>query len=63
MPGVSIRRDEPIDNAPRSFKRQVGRAAILLEKREFYEKPSKKRKSKFITLKKRLLLEKVIKKP
>lgn len=40
--------DEPLDSALRRFKRVCARAGVLREarKREFYEKPSVKRKKK-----------------
>jgi small subunit ribosomal protein S21 len=45
MPGVRVRDHESIDSAMRRFKRCVEKTGILAEKRrrEFFEKPSKKR--------------------
>ncbi len=40
--------DEPLENALRRFKRSCARSGVLRDarKREFYEKPSVKRKKK-----------------
>lgn len=48
MPGVKIREGESFEQAFRRFKKQVEKASILSEirKREFYEKPSEKKKRK-----------------
>lgn len=55
MPGVKIREGESFEQAYRRFKKQVEKAGILSEirKREFYEKPSVKRKKKMAAAKKR----------
>ena len=55
MPGVKIREGESYEQALRRFKRQCERAGILseLRKREYYEKPSKKRKHKEASARKR----------
>lgn len=48
MSKTVIRKNESIDDALRRFKRSVSKAGTLQEsrKREFYEKPSVKRKKK-----------------
>ena len=48
MPGVKVREAEPFENALRRFKKQCEKAGVLSEirKREYYEKPSVKRKRK-----------------
>ena len=48
MSKTVVRKNESLDDALRSFKREVTKAGTLHEtrKREFYEKPSVKRKSK-----------------
>ncbi len=46
MPKIEIRKDEPLDKALRKFKTRVRREGIIeeLKKREFYEKPSERRR-------------------
>ncbi|VAX76245.1 30S ribosomal protein S21 [Buchnera aphidicola] len=46
MPFIKIRENEPFDVALRRFKRSCEKAGILAEirRREFYEKPTTKRK-------------------
>ena len=46
MPGVRIRESEHFDAALRRFKRVCEKAGVLIElrKREYYEKPTQKRK-------------------
>ena len=48
MPGIKIREGENFESAYRRFKKQVEKAGVLsdLRKREYYEKPSEKRKKK-----------------
>jgi small subunit ribosomal protein S21 len=55
MPGIRIRDTEPFESAVKRFKKQVEKAGVLSEvrKREFYEKPSVKRKRKAIAARKR----------
>ncbi len=55
MPGVKVRDDESFEQALRRFKKQCEKAGILseLRKREYYEKPSVKRKKKMAAAKKR----------
>ncbi len=57
MPGVIVREGESFESALKRFKKQVEKAGVLSEvrKREFYEKPSVKRKKKMIAARKRLL--------
>ena len=48
MPQVKLKENEPFDVALRRFKRSCEKAGILAEvrRREFYEKPTAKRKRK-----------------
>ena len=48
MAEVKVKEGESLDSALRRFKRQCARSNILtdLRKREYYEKPSVKRKKK-----------------
>jgi small subunit ribosomal protein S21 len=57
MPGIRVRDNESFEGAIRRFKKQCEKAGILSEvrKREFYEKPSIRRKKKAIAARKRLL--------
>jgi len=57
MPGVKVREGEPIEKVMRIFKKQIEKAGVIAEvrKREFYEKPSIKRKKKQIAAQKRRL--------
>lgn len=57
MPVVKVRSNEPFDVALRRFKRSVEKAGTLPEvrRREFYEKPTAKRKRLKMAAKKRLL--------
>ena len=57
MPGIKVNDDEPFEIALRRFKKQCEKAGILSEikKRQFYEKPSIKRKKKSIAARKRSL--------
>jgi small subunit ribosomal protein S21 len=56
MPGVKVREGETFEQALRRFKKQCEKAGILseLRKREYYEKPSMKRKKKKAQAKKRV---------
>ena len=56
MPGVIVSEREPFEVALRRFKKQCEKAGIISEvrKRQFYEKPSLRRKKKQIAAKKRL---------
>ncbi len=55
MPGIKIRETESYENALRRFKKQCEKSGIIAEvrKKEFYEKPSVRRKKKSIAAKKR----------
>lgn len=55
MPGIKVREGESFEQALRRFKKQCERAGILAElrKREYYEKPSEKKKKKMAQSKKR----------
>ena len=57
MPSVKVRENEPFEFALRRFKRTCEKAGVLAEtrKREFYEKPSVKKKRKAIAARKRAL--------
>jgi len=57
MAGVHVKENEPIESAIRRFKKQCEKAGILqeLKKREYYEKPSVRRKRKAIAARKRAL--------
>lgn len=43
---IELRKNEPIDKALRKFKTRVKQAGIIdeIKKREFYEKPSQRRR-------------------
>ena len=55
MPGVRVKDGESFENALKRFKKQCEKAGILSEirKREHYEKPSIKKKTKALAAKKR----------
>lgn len=55
MPAVKVRESEPFENALRQFKKQCEKAGVLSEirRREYYEKPSIKRKRTIIAAKKK----------
>ena len=55
MTGVRVSEDEPFEIALRRFKKQCERAGSLSEvrKRQFYEKPSVRKKKKSIAARKR----------
>ncbi len=57
MPAIIIRDGESFESALRRFKKQCERTGILSEvkRREYYEKPSVKRKKKILAAKKRAL--------
>ncbi len=57
MPTIIIKENEPFDIALRRFKRSCEKSGILTEikKREFYEKPTTKRKkAKNLAIKRRI---------
>ena len=58
MPGIVVGSNEKIDSALRRFKKQVEKGGILSEvrKREFYEKPSERKKKKLFAAKKRIVI-------
>ncbi|OPZ60133.1 MAG: 30S ribosomal protein S21 [Deltaproteobacteria bacterium ADurb.Bin510] len=57
MPGIRVREGEAFEGAMKRFKKQVEKAGVLSEvrRREFYEKPSVKRKRKAIAARKRAM--------
>lgn len=57
MPLVTVREDEPFENALRRFKRKCEKSGILteLKKRQHFEKPSVKRKRKTMQARKKML--------
>ena len=57
MPGIRVKDGESFERAMRRFKKQCERAGILGEvrKREYYEKPSVRKKKKALAARKRLL--------
>lgn len=57
MPGVRVRDGESVDQAIRRFKKQCEKGGILAElrKREYYEKPSIRKKRKEVAAKKRAI--------
>lgn len=57
MPVVQIRDEESFENALRRFKRKCEKSGILteLKKRQYFEKPSVKRKRKAVQARKKML--------
>ena len=57
MPGVRVKENEPFEVALKRFKKQCEKAGILSEirKREYYEKPSVRRKRKLLAARKKAL--------
>ncbi len=57
MPGIVVGNNESIDSALKRFKKQVEKGGVIAEirKREFYEKPSEKKKKKLFAAKKRVV--------
>ena len=55
MPGVKVLDGDSIDKALKQFKKQCEKSGILTEikKREYYEKPSVRRKRKIIAARKK----------
>jgi len=55
MPDIAVREKEPFEVALRRFKKQCEKAGILSEvrKRQFFEKPSLRRKKKAVSARKR----------
>ncbi|MDX1642932.1 MAG: 30S ribosomal protein S21 [Thermoanaerobaculia bacterium] len=57
MPLVQVRDDESFESALRRFKRKCEKAGVLteLKKRQYFEKPSVKRKRKEMQARKKIL--------
>ena len=57
MPLVTVRDEESFEGALRRFKRKCEKSGILteLKKRQYYEKPSVKRKRKAVQARKKIL--------
>ncbi len=57
MPGITVRDGQPIELVLKLLKKQVEKAGTIgeLKRRNFYEKPSVKRKKKSAMARKRLL--------
>ena len=57
MPGITVKDGQPIDLILKLLKKQVEKAGTIgeLKRRNFYEKPSVKRKKKSAMARKRLL--------
>lgn len=57
MPIVHVRDEESFENALRRFKRKCEKAGVLteLKKRQYFEKPSVKRKRKTLQARKKML--------
>ena len=57
MAGVRVEPNEPFELALKRFKKEAEKEGILseLKKRQFYEKPSVRRKKKQMAARKRLL--------
>jgi small subunit ribosomal protein S21 len=56
MPVVNVRDDESFESALRRFKRKVEKSGVLteLKKRQYFEKPSVKRKRKKMQAEKKI---------
>ncbi len=57
MPGIIVGNNESIDSALKRFKKQVEKGGVLSEvrRREYYERPSEKRKKQMFAAKKRMM--------
>jgi small subunit ribosomal protein S21 len=57
MPVVYVKDEESFENAMRRFKRKCEKAGVLteLKKRQYFEKPSVKRKRKALQARKKIL--------
>ncbi len=57
MPVIKLRDNEPFEVAMRRFKKQCEKAGVLseLKRREYYDKPSVRRKKKAAASRKRAL--------
>ncbi|HIE44013.1 MAG TPA: 30S ribosomal protein S21 [Candidatus Omnitrophica bacterium] len=56
MATVRVERGEPLDRALRRLKKQVEKEGLLreLREREYYEKPSQKRRKKYLKAQKKI---------
>ena len=57
MPMVTVRDEENFENALRRFKRKCEKSGVLteLKKRQYFEKPSDRRKRKALQARKKIL--------
>lgn len=57
MPAVQVREEESFENALRRFKRKCEKSGVLteLKKRQYFEKPSVKRKRQAMQARKKML--------
>ncbi|HVY54783.1 MAG TPA: 30S ribosomal protein S21 [Thermodesulfobacteriota bacterium] len=57
MPGIVVGNNESIDSALKRFKKQVEKGGVLSEvrRREYYEKPSERKKKKLFAARKRVI--------
>ena len=57
MAGIIVRANEPIDKALRRFKRVCEKEGIMsaLKKKQYFEKPSERRKRKTLAARRKLL--------
>jgi small subunit ribosomal protein S21 len=57
LPGVKIRENESFEGALKRFKKQCEKAGLMYElrRREYYEKPSVRRKKKALAARKRAI--------
>lgn len=57
MPVVYVKDEESFENALRRFKRKCEKAGVLteLKKRQYFEKPSVKRKRKVLQARKKIM--------
>ena len=57
LPGIKLKENEPLEVALRRFKKQCEKAGIMFElrRREYYEKPSVRKKKKTAAARKRAL--------
>ena len=57
MPGLKVKDNESYEGALRRFKKQCEKSGVLSEirRREFYEKPSVRRKKKALAARKRMM--------
>ena len=57
MPVIKVRENEPFEVAMRRFKKQCEKAGVLseLKRREYYDKPSVRKKTKAAAARKRAI--------